>query len=166
MYAILNSNVSFQLDFKIPLLRRGGRDKVPDGVVAVRNLKNYKFLPYNPRLLEHSKKLKKAGILHEVLLWQQLKGKKLNGLDFDRQKIIGDYIVDFYCSERNIVIEVDGYTHDNKCNDDAERDIFLKNLGLSVIRVLAVDVLNNLESVVKFLQHHPALKRTPPQEGN
>ena len=138
----------------------------PDGVVGMRSFKNYKSLPYNPKLLERSKKLRKAGILHEVLLWQQLKGRRLNDLDFDRQKVIGNYIVDFYCAEKSVVIEIDGYTHENKCNYDVKRDVFLKNLGLSVIRILAIDVLNNLESVVKFLRHHPALKRTPPKEGN
>jgi very-short-patch-repair endonuclease len=131
----------------------------------MRNTKNYKSLPYNPNLRERSKELRKAGILCEVLLWRQLKNKQLNDLDFDRQKIIGDYIVDFYCSEKSIVIEVDGSTHNKKIEYDKRRDEFLKSLGLEVIHIFAVDILNNLEEVINFLENHPALKRTPPKEG-
>jgi len=64
----------------------------------MRKTKAYKSLPYNPALKDKAKALRKAGILHEALLWLELKADKLNGLDFDRQKIIGNYIVDFYCT--------------------------------------------------------------------
>ena len=102
----------------------------------------------------------------QALLWLQLKSKKLNGLDFDRQKIIGNYIVDFYCAEKDVVIEVDGRSHDSKQQEDAERDQYLNRLGLTVIRLSAKDVLQNMESVVGFLRDHPALAGTPPEEGN
>lgn len=132
----------------------------------MRETNKYKSLPYNPALKDKAKALRKAGILHEALLWLELKGKKLNELDFDRQKIIGNYIVDFYCAEKAVVIEVDGSSHDNKQHQDAERDQYLESLGLSVIRLLAKDVLQNMEGVVGFLKNHPALTGTPPKEGN
>lgn len=131
-----------------------------------RNTRTYKSLPYDPALRDKAKALRKAGILHEALLWRQLKSKKLNGLDFDRQKIIGHYIVDFYCAEKAVVIEVDGSSHDSKQAEDAERDGYLQGLGLSVIRLLAKDVLQNMEGVVMFLENHPTLTGTPPEEGN
>ncbi|MGQ4005164.1 DUF559 domain-containing protein [Francisellaceae bacterium CB300] len=53
-------------------------------------------LPYNPKLKQRARELRKAGNLSEVLLWQKIKNRQLLGLDFDRQKIIGNYIVDFY----------------------------------------------------------------------
>lgn len=134
--------------------------------MLVRNTKAYQSLPFNPALRDKAKALRKAGMLHEALLWLELKSKKLNGLDFDRQKIIGDYIVDFYCAEKAVVIEVDGSTHDSKQLEDAQRDEYLRNLGLVVIRLLAKDVLQNLDGVVVFLKHHPALSGTPPEEGN
>ncbi|MFA9274040.1 MAG: endonuclease domain-containing protein [Candidatus Aquirickettsiella gammari] len=87
-------------------------------------------------------------------------------MDFDRQKIIGNYIVDFYCAEKAVVIEVDGSSHDSKQLEDAQRDQYLPDLGLTVIRLLAKDVLQNLEGVVAFLKNHPALSGTPPTEGN
>jgi very-short-patch-repair endonuclease len=132
----------------------------------MRQTKRYKRLPYNPLLKEKAKALRKAGILHETLIWLELKGKKLNGLDFDRQKIIGNYIVDFYCAEKSVVIEVDGATHENKQTYDEKRDQFLKSLGLTVIRLLAKDVLQNKSEVIEYLKNHPALKGTPPREGN
>ena len=132
----------------------------------MRNTKNYKSLPFNPALKGRAKALRKAGVLHEALLWLELKNKKLNGLDFDRQKIIGNYIVDFYCAEKSAVIEVDGSSHDSKQDEDSLRDEFLNSLGLSVIWILARDVLENLQGVVGFLKDHPALSGTPPEEGN
>jgi very-short-patch-repair endonuclease len=132
----------------------------------MRKTQAYKSLPYNPALRDKAKALRKAGILHEALLWLQLKGEKLNGLDFDRQKIIGNYIVDFYCAEKAVVIEVDGSSHDSKQLEDAQRDEYLSSLELTVIRLLAKDVLQNLEGVVVFLKNHPALTGTPPEEGN
>jgi len=132
----------------------------------MRNTKAYQSLPFNPALRDKAKALRKAGILHEALLWLELKSAKINGLDFDRQKIISNYIVDFYCGEKAVVIEVDGSSHDSKQLEDAQRDDYLHSLGLTVIRLLAKDVLRDLEGVVEFLSNHPALTGTPPEEGN
>ena len=132
----------------------------------MRATQKYKSLPYNPALRVRAKELRKAGILHEALFWNQIKTGKLNGLDFDRQKIIGNYIVDFYCAEKNAVIEIDGSSHYGKEDYDKQRDDFLISLGLTVIHIGVADVLNNMEGVLTFLKNHPALTGTPPQEGN
>ena len=126
----------------------------------------YKSLPFTPALRERAKALRKAGILHEALLWTELKSKQLLGLDFDRQKIIGPYIVDFYCAEKSVVIEVDGPSHETRQREDALRDHYLESLGLTVIRLLAKDVLQDRQAVLRFLRNHPALTGTPPEEGN
>lgn len=131
-----------------------------------RNSINYFNLPYNPKLKERAKELRKAGNLSEVLFWNQVKNKQFNGFDFDRQKIIGNYIVDFYCTNCNVVIEIDGSSHDDKEEYDAERDKFLESLGLTVIHVPVVDVMKNMDGVMKMLNDHPALKGTSPMEGN
>jgi len=130
----------------------------------MRNRKNYKLLPYNPKLRERAKELRKAGNLCEVLLWKQLYRKKFKQYDFDRQKIIGNYIVDFFCGNCNVIIEIDGSSHDSKWEYDKERDLFLEGLGLTVIHVLSKDILNNLNDVMLMLNNHPAL-RAPLQGG-
>jgi len=135
--------------------RRGGH---------MRNRESFFSLPYNPKLRDRSKELRKAGNLSEVLLWQQLHKKRFKQYDFDRQKIIGNYIVDFFCGNCNVVIEVDGSSHDDKIEYDEERDCYLEGLGLTVIHIHAKDVLNNLDGVMAMLYDHPAL-RAPLQGG-
>jgi very-short-patch-repair endonuclease len=117
----------------------------------MRDTQKYFSLPYNSALKERSKALRKAGNLAEVLLWQQLKNKQFFGLDFDRQKIIGDYIVDFYCASQNLVIEVDGSSHNDKEEYDAQRDAFLEGFDLKVIHITDKDVKTRLEAVMQFL---------------
>ncbi len=138
----------------------------PDGVVPLRSTKRYMSLPFNPALKERARELRKAGMLHEALLWNQLKRKNFKGLDFDRQKIIGNYIVDFFCAEKGVVIEADGASHVGREDDDANRDVYLQDLGLMVIRIPVSEILQNMEGVLAFLQNHPALSGTPPGEGN
>ncbi|MBY4598580.1 endonuclease domain-containing protein [Ottowia caeni] len=132
-------------------------------------------LPYNQNLKERARELRKAGLLHEALLWNQLKRKSFRGLDFDRQKIIGNYIVDFFCAEKGVVIEADGASHDGKDVHDAQRDDYLRALGLTVIRISAKDILQDMEGVLELLGHNETLvgeaepprpSGTPPTEGN
>lgn len=122
-----------------------------------RGSKNFFALPYNPKLKDRAKELRKAGNLAEVLIWNQLKRKQFRGYDFDRQKIIGSYIVDFYCTNCNVVIEIDGSSHDNKQEYDKQRDIYLQSLGLVVIHIRDEEVRGNLERVMDWLREHPAL---------
>ena len=132
---------------------------------AVRDTANYKTLPFNPKLLNRARELRKAGSLPEALLWREISGKKLNGLDFDRQKIIGNYIVDFFCASNLIVVEIDDKsTHDNKWKYDEKRDEYLRGLGLTVIHIAASDVLKNPHDVFVGLSNHPGL-RPPLRRG-
>jgi very-short-patch-repair endonuclease len=143
----------------------------------MRNRKKHIDLPYNADLKDRARELRKAGMLSEVLLWQQIHKKDFKGYDFDRQKIIGNYIVDFYCLDCDVVIEIDGSTHNEKSTYDARRDAFLEGLGLSVIHIDAKDILTNLNGVMEMLNNHPslcvlggtptpALRATPPPAGN
>ena len=112
----------------------------PKGGVVKRNSQDYFSLPYNPKLKERAKALRKAGNLAEVLFWQQVNKHKFKEYDFDRQKIIGNYIVDFYCGNCRAVIEIDGSSHDDKQNYDSIRDAYLESLGLTVIHITAKEV--------------------------
>lgn len=122
----------------------------------MRKTRKYMALPFNPKLKQWAKELRKAGNLAEILMWNQLKRGQFLGLDFDRQKIIGNYIVDFYCAEKSVVLEVDGSSHWNKIEYDARRDAFLQSLDLTVIHITDHDVKNNMQMVMAFLRIHPA----------
>ena len=124
----------------------------------MRDAQDYFDLPYNPALRQRAKELRKAGNLCETLLWLQVRQKKFKGYDFDRQKIIGNYIVDFYCVNCRVVIEIDGASHDGKGEYDERRDRFLEGLGLTVIHIPAGDVLNRLEDTMQMLYDHFALQ--------
>ena len=108
--------------------------------------------PYNKNLKEKSKQLRKSGNLSEVLLWQQIKNKQFLEIDFHRQRIVGNYIVDFFCKKLNLVIEIDGSSHNNKENYDKNREKYLQDLGLNIIHILDVDIKGNLEGVLQFLK--------------
>lgn len=109
-------------------------------------------LPYNPGLKMLLRDKRKAGILSEVLFWKQVRAKTFHGIDFDRQRIIGNYIVDFYVKTLGLVVEIDGSTHDLKQEYDSIRQIYLESLGLIVIRFTDFDVKNNLSVVMKELE--------------
>jgi len=109
-------------------------------------------LPFNPNLKQRAKELRKAGNLSEVLFWQQVKKRQFMNLDFDRQKIIGNYIVDFYCKDIGVIIEIDGNSHDDKQEYDQERDAYLQGLGLKIFHIQDSDIKKNLESVLEFLR--------------
>lgn len=83
---------------------------------------------YNPKLKAHARELRKQGVLSEVLLWEHLKGRKMRGYQFMRQKPIGDYIVDFYCSKLKMAIEIDGESHDGRFLYDMAREWVLESL--------------------------------------
>lgn len=122
-----------------------------------RGSKNYFSLPINKKLKQRARELRKAGNLSEVLFWNQVKRRQFRGFDFDRQKIIGNYIVDFYCTNCNVVIEIDGSSHNGKEDYDAKRDEYLESLGLTVIHIPVTEVMNNLNGVMEMLYKHPAL---------
>ena len=116
-----------------------------------KSLYPYWEIPKNKLLKERAKELRKAGNLSEVIFWQIFKDKKRLGFDIDRQVIIGNYIVDFFIPELGLVFEIDGSSHDDKVEYDAERDAFMKDLKLEVVRILDVDVKKNIGAVYDFV---------------
>jgi very-short-patch-repair endonuclease len=89
----------------------------------------------------------------EKILWNKLlRGKQL-GYKFTRQKPINRFIADFYCSELNLVIEVDGGSHDFKKERDFSRDKFLKSCGIKTLRINSDDVINDFEKVEKKIKN-------------
>jgi very-short-patch-repair endonuclease len=87
----------------------------------------------------------------EAKLWTALRGRRVGGWKFRRQHIIAGYIVDFYCAELWLAIEVDGGVHDERRGDDRERDDHLASLGVRVVRIRNADVLEQFDTVVTRL---------------
>ena len=98
------------------------------------------MISYNPKLKELAKQLRQNSTLSEVLLWQQLKGKQMMGYSFHRQKPIQDYIVDFFCHELMLAIEIDGITHNEKMDYDMHRQKKIELLGIYFLRFHDSDV--------------------------
>ena len=101
-----------------------------------------------PRNIGQARKLRKSMTLPEILLWQRL-FKSPDGVKFRRQYSIDPYVLDFYCAEAKVAIEIDGIVHDMGDNPqrDEERDDLLLEFGIEVLRVAAVDVLKSPDEV-------------------
>ncbi|PIF46387.1 very-short-patch-repair endonuclease [Chryseobacterium sp. 52] len=110
-------------------------------------------LPFNPHLVPLLKEKRKAGILGEVLFWKKVRAGTFHDIDFDRQRIIGNYIVDFYVKTLGLIVEIDGSSHDGQEVDDGIRQEYLESLGLLVFRITDFDVRNNIKIVMKDLEY-------------
>lgn len=111
-------------------------------------------LPYQVRLKERARALRSAQNLPEVLFWMQVGKKKLHKIDFDRQRTMGNYIVDFYIKQLGLVIEIDGSSHDFKKDYDTRRENYLVSLGLKVYRITVVEILSNIDVVLIGLENY------------
>lgn len=110
-------------------------------------------LPYNPELKNRAKSLKKGYNFAEVVFWKQVRNKSFWGIDFDRQKIIGNYIVDFYIKKLGLVIEIDGESHNNKENYDLKRENYMLSQGVLIFKTTNFRILHDLDNVMKELEH-------------
>ncbi len=120
-----------------------------------------KIIPYHPKLKELSRRLRNNSTFSEVLLWEQIKNRKMKGCRFLRQRPIENYIVDFYCPELMLAIEVDGITHDNKVDFDKDRQERLESLGVKFLRFLDIDIKTNMGGVLTIIQRWVE-ENTPP----
>lgn len=109
------------------------------------------IIPYNPVLKEKARHLRNNSTFTEILLWNYLKRKQMKGYDFHRQKPIYNYIVDFFCNELMLAIEIDGESH--YCNEkrDEKRQGKIEKYGIEFLRFDDLDVVHNLDSVLKSI---------------
>lgn len=111
-----------------------------------------RFVKYNPRLVLLARSLRNNSTLSEVILWQQLKGKKVLGFDFHRQKPIDEYIVDFFCPRLMLAIEIDGSSHSGKSGEDRTRQEKLESLGVRFLRFQDNAVKQDLHGVISIIR--------------
>lgn len=107
------------------------------------------------KLYQFGKELRQQSTEAEKLLWTELRNKKINGLKFRRQHPIDKFIVDFYCHEKKLAIELDGGVHDKKVNKeyDEARTAMLAGLNVIVLRFKNEDVINNMKDVLEKISY-------------
>jgi len=112
-----------------------------------------KIIPYRKDLKILARKLRKESTLAEVLLWCELRNKQVLGFQFHRQVPILDYIVDFYCHELCLAIEIDGESHsiETIALNDVNRQKRLESEGVRFLRFDDLDVKQNMGTVVNYI---------------
>ena len=100
------------------------------------------------KLTAITKNLRKRPTEAEKLLWRRLRVKQMEGLKFRRQQPIDNYVVDFVCFDKRLVIEVDGGQHAVEKQKDVRRDNYLRKHGFKVLRFWNNEVLQNIEGVL------------------
>lgn len=111
-------------------------------------------ITYKKGLKQLASELRQQCTQSEAKLWEQLKGQKVAGHKFLRQKPIGDYIADFYCKELHLAIELDGLSHDSEevMDKDAVKERYLNSLGIQVLRFPDGEVMNDMRNVLREIE--------------
>ena len=104
-----------------------------------------------PTFIARSREMRHEPSDTEATVWGAIRNRQLRGLKFRRQYAIGIYIVDFYCAEANIVIELDGKSHDGRKEYDEKRDSWLNSQGLLVLRVPNLELAQALEEFLEMV---------------
>jgi len=114
------------------------------------NNNNRLNLGSNGKIFSNAMELRRTMTEAEIILWNELRNKKLNGYKFRRQHPIKNYVADFYCHEARLVVEVDGEIHKDESTKeyDEKRTHDLKEFGIKVIRFANKDILNTIDEVL------------------
>jgi very-short-patch-repair endonuclease len=115
-----------------------------------------RFQGYNPELKELARKLRNNSTKAEIKLWRHLRNKQMMGLDFQRQKPLGNFIADFFCPEVRLVVEIDGYTHrfEDTINKDKAKNEYFRSQSIEVIRFTDDEVFNDIQTVIKTIKQN------------
>ena len=115
-----------------------------------------KTIPYNPKLKDLARNHRNDSTKSEIKLWLELKGKQVYGYDFHRQKPLLNYIVDFYCSELELVIELDGYSHqfEEVVIKDELKETELKKYGLTMLKFDDAEVMKDMDNVLRTIEQY------------
>ena len=125
-----------------------------------------KIIQYSPKLKMIARELRKSSTVSERRLWRYLRRKQIQGYRFHRQFLISVYIVDFYCPDLKLVIEIDGICHAGKQEYDLYQEKKLEKLGLKVLGFTDEEVKNGIEGVLCRIEEW-IMEYTPlaPQKG-
>jgi very-short-patch-repair endonuclease len=111
---------------------------------------HHPIIPYNPKLKERARQLRNNMTPGERKLWQHLKGKQMMGYDFDRQRPIDQFIVDFHCKALMLAIEIDGASHDSEAAQESDRvrQTRMESLGVRFLRFREGEVQHQCDLVL------------------
>jgi very-short-patch-repair endonuclease len=115
-----------------------------------------KIIPYNPKLKELARRFRNNPTEGERKLWQHLKGKQMLGYDFDRQKPLDQFIVDFFCYDLMLAIEINGDFHfdeQGRVERDKKRQQRVEKLGIRFLRFSDDDVTLNIDGVLEVIEN-------------
>jgi len=107
---------------------------------------------YHPKLKTLSRRLRKEATLGERLLWLKLRGRQIHGYQFLRQKPIQGYIVDLFCKQLGLIIEIDGYSHEGNFEEDEIRQKKLESFGFTILRFSESEVRQDIEQVLNVIE--------------
>jgi very-short-patch-repair endonuclease len=135
----------------------------PFGHPSQEGINDRYFISYAPHLKDLAQELRRNMTPGEVILWQHLKKRKMYGYDFDRQRPIDQYIVDFYCKSLMLAIEIDGSSHDSDeaQTNDYIRQARLESLGVRFLRFREEQVCHQTQAVVQIIKTW--IKQNTPQ---
>ena len=102
-------------------------------------------------MLEIARDFRKQPQPSEAVLWTVLRARRLRGFKFRRQQPIGSFVVDFYCDEAGLIVEVDGPIHEHQQDADRQRQELLESLGLRVLRIQADEIISDIDTVLTQL---------------
>lgn len=123
-------------------------EKVVNNIIMPRR----KIIPYSPKLKQLARNLRNNSTKSEIILWTYLKGKQVRGYDFHRQKPIGNYIIDFFCNELMLAIEIDGESHYGNEKKDKIRQQEIEKLGIHFLRFDDSEIFYNLDKVIEIIE--------------
>ncbi len=116
------------------------------------NVKKTIILPRNPELVKYARQMRNESTITEIIFWVQVTKGRFHNIDFDRQRVIGNYIVDFYVKKLHLIIEIDGDSHKGKERYDAQREAELTAMGLTMYRIAAADVKYRIKTTMFKLE--------------
>ena len=118
----------------------------------------------DPILFARARRLRKEATDAERALWRGLRGRRLAGLKFRRQHVVGRYILDFYCHEYRLAVELDGGQHNEatQARRDSARTAFLESRGVAVLRYSNLEALNETGAVLEDILRRAAGRRPAP----
>ena len=108
---------------------------------------------YPPKyIIQLAGQLRKNMTPAEIILWEIIRDKKISGYKFRNQHPVDRYILDFYCHEKKLAIEIDGKIHDQGKDYDNYRDEYLKSAGIEVLRFSNDEIINNTDKIIEIIR--------------